>query len=368
MPEIAAVFYDGRTAARREVSIRIGPGGLDIVFNGDVLESWAGADLRLVPEPAGEASVRLTNTANDMARLIVADPGFRAELLRRFPDIADRHRDTRSVLRRTAMWGAGLVAVAMIVLATIQYLPVFGAKLVPLSWEEKVGQQTVDQIIGALSGDENRSGRCTRTAGRAALERLTARLSAEIDSPYNLRVTVADISVANAFAVPGGQVVLFRGLFKLADSADAVAGVLAHEFAHVIHRHPTQSVLRSAGLSMLLDLLTGNMAGGDVISGAGKIIIGASYSREAEAGADATAVEIMTRAGISTEGLEAFFRRLAEKEEALGGKIGSLLAVISSHPRSAARAGAVANRKNTDARPALTDREWQALKEICDRD
>ncbi len=248
-----------------------------------------------------------------------------------------------------------------------QLLSVFGAKLVPLSWEEKVGQQTVEQIIDLLSGGKDR---CARSAGHAALEKLTARLSTEIESPYNLRVTVAEIAVANAFAVPGGQVVLFQGLFKLAESSDAVAGVLAHEFAHVIHRHPTQSVLRSAGLSILLDLLTGNMAGGNVIAGAGNIIIGASYSRDAEAEADATAVDILTRAGISTKGLEAFFRKLAEKEEESGGKIDSLLAVISSHPRSAARAGAVANTniKGAVTRPVLSDQEWQALKDICGGD
>jgi predicted Zn-dependent protease len=120
----------------------------------------------------------------------------------------------------------------------------------------------------------------------------------------------------------------------------------------------------------LIDLLTGNMAGGDVIAGAGKMLIGASYSRGAEAEADATAVEILTRAGISTAGLEAFFQQLATQEESSGpkGRLGEMLQVISSHPRSAARASAVAGAQGIATKPALSKRDWQALQAICGSD
>ncbi len=367
MAQFAARYYDGRTAARRDVTLRTGLGDLRILLDGAVLETWRSADLRLVPDDSGDPTVRLTLAGNESARLIVADPDFRTELLRLRPDIAAA-QSPRARLRRLALWGAGLAIAASVVVAVLQYLPPLAAGLMPQSWEERIGRRTVDEIIGLLSRGKDNSGRCTGAAGRAALDALTARLGAGIDTPYKFHVTVVDISNANAFAAPGGQVVVFRGLFDLADSPDAVAGVLAHEFGHVIHRHPTEGVVRAEGLSMLLDLLTGNMAGGDVIAGAGKWVIGASYSRGAEAEADAAAVEILGAAGISTGGLEAFFRKLAVKEKSAVGKLVPLLELVSSHPRSAARAGAVANAKNAHTSAALTSREWQALKAICAKD
>ncbi len=370
MAEFAARFYDGRTAARREVTARLDAERLEIVVDGEVLEKWPGDGLLVVDSGGEDDAVCLTHAANDSARLIVADAGFRAELLRRFPDMAHLTRSGPVTLRRAATWGAGFAVAAVIAVATVQYLPGLGAALIPLRWEERAGRQTVDQVLALFTMGKTGSGVCTRPAGRAALDRLTARLGAGIDSPYRFRVTVADISMANAFAAPGGHVVVFRGLFKAAESADAIAGILAHEFAHVIHRHPTEGVVRAAGLSMVLDLLTGNIAGGDVIAGAGKFVIGATYSRGAEAEADATAVEILTAAGISTAGLEAFFRKLAKQEKVEYGnaRLAKVLEVISSHPRSAARAAAVAHRQGAATRPALNRTDWQALKNICSED
>ena len=262
-----------------------------------------------------------------------------------------------------AVWGAGLAVAATVVVAALRYLPTVAADFVPQSWEERVGRQTVDEIVGLLS--LRRDLRCNGAAGRAALDRLTERLGASIDTPYNFRVTVIDIPVANAIAAPGGQVVVFRGLFDLADSPDAVAGVLAHEFAHVIRRHPTQSVLLAQGLAILPDLLTGNMAGGDVIAGVGSMVIGASYSRGVEAEADTVAVEILGAAAISTAGLAAVFDRLTAEEANAVGEFAPLLELISSHPRSASRAEAVARVQKAATRPALSGQEWRALKTIC---
>ncbi len=370
MAEFSGRFFDGKTAAAQDVAVIISINRLAIRAGDTVVARWAGSDVRIIEGGRDDPAVRLTHADNDAARLIVTDAGFRDELLRHCPDLAQEARSGPVTLHRVAAWGAGLAAVAAIAVATVQYLPALGAALIPLGWEERAGRQTVDQVLALLTAGKKGSGACTRRAGRAALDGLVAKLSAGISSPYRFRVTVADISVPNAFAASGGYVVLFHGLFKLAETPDAVAGVLAHEFAHVIHRHPTEGVVRGAGLAILIDLLTGNMAGGDVLAGAGKMLIGASYSRGAEAEADATAVEILTRAGISTAGLEAFFRQLATQEESNkpDGKLGEMLQVISSHPRSAARASAVAGTQDIATKPALIDRDWQALQAICDSD
>ncbi len=366
MAEFAARYYDGKTAARRDVTLRIGADGVRILCDGAVVDTWRSGALRLVPDDLDDTTVRLMQ-AGKAARLVVADPGFRDELLRHYPDIA-AGQNPGAKLARVAVWGVGLAVAASVVMAVLRYVPSVAAGLVPQSWEERVGRQTVDEIIGLLSLGEDQSARCTGAAGRAALDKLTRRLSGVIDTSYDLHVTVVDIPVANAFAAPGGQVMVFRGLFDLADSPDAVAGVLAHEFGHAVRRHPTETLVRTQGLSILLDLLTGNMAGGDVITGVGNLVIGASYGRRAEAEADTAAVEILGAADISTAGLAAFFRKLTEKENSAAGELVPLLELISSHPRSGSRAGAEERKKNAATRPALSVQEWRALKTICNSD
>ena len=370
MVEFSGRFFDGKTAAARDVAVTVSLNRLAIRAGDTVVERWAGSDIRFIDGDPDDPAVRLTHADNDAVRLVVADAGFRDALLRHCPALRQATRSGAATLGRIAAWGAGLAGLAAVAVATVQYFPALGAALIPLGWEERAGRQTVDQVLALLTMGKKGSPVCTGGAGRAALDGLVAKLSAGISSPYRFRVTVADIPVPNAFAASGGYVVLFHGLFKLAETPDAVAGILAHEFAHVIHRHPTERVVRAAGLSLVIDLLTGNMAGGDVIAGAGKMLIGASYSRGAEADADATAVEILTKAGISTAGLEAFFRQLATQEEAdkPKGRLGELMQAMSSHPRSAARAGAVAGAQGIATSPALNDTDWQALKAICGSD
>ncbi|MGH6927299.1 MAG: M48 family metalloprotease, partial [Dongiaceae bacterium] len=85
-----------------------------------------------------------------------------------------------------------------------------------------------------------------------------------------------------------------------------------------------------------------------------------SYSRGAEAEADATALDILGKAGLDGSGLNRFFARL-EREDKLGGGIPSLLL---THPPTAERLAATADAAKGN--PALTEAQWQALRSICD--
>ena len=69
---------------------------------------------------------------------------------------------------------------------------------------------------------------------------MVARLDADARLPYPLRVSVLDHGMANALAVPGGRILIFRGLLEAADNPEEVAGVLAHEIGHVAARHTAE--------------------------------------------------------------------------------------------------------------------------------
>ena len=96
---------------------------------------------------------------------------------------------------------------------------------------------------------------CETPASRAALDRLTQRLAAAAsDKPLHARVVLLDWSLVNAFAVPGGQIILTRGLVQRAGSSDEVAGVLAHELGHTLELHPEAGIIRALGLAAATQL------------------------------------------------------------------------------------------------------------------
>ena len=107
--------------------------------------------------------------------------------------------------------------------------------------------------------------------------------------------------VPNAFALPGGKVYLFNGLLAKAENPDEIAGVLAHELGHVSHRDNTRNMIYSGGTSFLIGLLFGDVTGSGAMIFASRSLFTASYSREAEQGADDFSIDVMHRLGRPTK-------------------------------------------------------------------
>ena len=133
----------------------------------------------------------------------------------------------------------------------------------------------------------------------------------------------------NAFALPGGWLVINSGLIAQAESPDEVAGVVAHEMAHVMHRHGLKRVAHSLGVVAAVQLLIGDLGG--LAASASQLATLAAvndYSRDAEREADATGVALMHQAGADPYAMAVFFERLEEK----GNDIPDFLSWVSTHP------------------------------------
>lgn len=352
MPDYQARYFDGRQAIARVVHIRAHVEGLSIFRDDGVLERWPSDDL-VVRGDIGERLLRLGSRRVPEAQLVVDDPAVVRALIAALPSLRKRLPRRRHAGHWLGLTAGAAAVVAAIVIA-IDRLPSLAAPLVPSEWETWLG----DRII---AGFGQNGGFCEDPPGRAALDDLTQRLSraAALDPPAT--VQVIDWRMVNAFAVPGGRIGIFRGLIEEAESADEVAGVLAHEMGHVVHRHPTEGVLRQLGVSATLQLLVGGSGVGvEDAAGLGNTLLTLSYSRHAEAEADATALEILGKAGLDGNGLNRFFARL-EREDKVGGAVPSLLL---THPPTAERLAATADAPRGD--PALTESQWQALRKVCD--
>lgn len=358
---IEATFTDGRTARRHTVRVTVEAEGLRIASDdGAVAETWPFDDLRLVDEVYAGRPVRLKRKSGG-ARLTVAD----SEILDRLHPHADhlRRKDLRgaNMKVRAAAW---VGATAAILAGFWFLLPLAAAPIasqVPLSWEEGLGRTVQRQALALMAAD---SRVCDDWLGEQAMEKLVRRLSAARPSRYRFRVTVVDNGTVNAFAAPGGYIVVFRGLIENSAGADGLAGVMAHEMGHVIERHGMENLVKALGLSFVMSALIGDTSGfASIGTDLAQSLATSRFSRDAEREADRVAVEMLNRAGISGRGFQAFFQTIAGKTGQEESTIGRYFA---SHPATGGRARFVKDRA-TGAGPAMSDEEWQAVSRMCNR-
>jgi Zn-dependent protease with chaperone function len=359
------IYFDGKTSARHDAVVVLAPNALQMFGrNGMLLAEWAYNELEALAAP--DAVLRLGRRGNAvLERLEIFDPEFAAAIDARAVNI-DR-TGMRQRRQRGSVIGWSVAATVSLLLVAWFGIPALAARIAPLlpvAIDRKLGDAVDIQLRGILdtrnSGTAFECGNAeVEKAGRAALDRIVQRLEAAADLPGKLRTFVVKRSEANAMALPGGQVYVFRGLIEKADNADEVAGVIAHEIGHVAHRDGTKAVLQAGGLSFLFGMLLGDFVGGGAVVIAAKTVLQSSYSRETESAADAYGAALMNRAGGNA-------RSLATMLDKIGGATEPGMIILLDHPETKARIAAinaVAGAKSTT--PFLDAKEWAALKRIC---
>lgn len=365
MPSDAATPYsgqysDGQSASVIPVSVITGQDGLRIdTPDGKTIADWPWDQVGLVEKTTEGRPIRLLNRSVNGARLTFDYPAILPVLESYAPNLARAPFGRKQIRTIALSVGIGAAVVGFLVFG----LPIIAkplAKLVPIAWEEQVGDDTIDVVNRMFAGGKKS---CTGKKGLKALNDLAQRLLAGTDTPYQVRVSVSNAGMVNAFAVPGGRVVLFRGLIDKANSADEVAGVLAHELAHVVYRHPTQGMITSVGWSAILSAFTGGASfSSEVMAQVAAHLATSAYSRDLEAEADREGVAMLNRTGIGGEGLIKFFELIQTLEK----KGISLPKYLSSHPLTGSRIAAIQKLSKPAAATALTKTEWRTVQNICD--
>ncbi|MEN8196855.1 MAG: M48 family metallopeptidase, partial [Pseudomonadota bacterium] len=265
-------FADGKSAVIQEVRVQFGGEGIRIMdLAGLELAEWLYDDMRLVESPIAGRPMRLLNLTQEMARLEIAGQEPLEILHRLAPDIEKTGMRDPAQWRRAAAWTVALGLLFGGVWWGLSSAAPLIAAMTPIEVEERIGKSTVEQVsllFGGFSGIDELT--CRRRDGLRALDAMTEQLTAVDDSPYEFKIRVLDIDIPNAFAAPGGYIVIFRGLIDLAESPDEVAGVLAHEMGHVTHRHSMTHLIRAIGFqTLIVPLITGGAMAADVVSDVG---------------------------------------------------------------------------------------------------
>jgi Zn-dependent protease with chaperone function len=139
---------------------------------------------------------------------------------------------------------------------------------------------------------------------------------------------------ANAFALPGGTVVVTDDLVQMADNDDEVIAVLAHELGHVKERHSLRQLLQSSAAALFMTWYVGDIS--NLLAAAPTLLVQANYSRAFETRADHYAVKMMRMNGIPVERLADMLRKLeaSQRDRKERSSFGELFA---SHPATEKR-------------------------------
>lgn len=350
---IRARYYDGLTARPHDLEVAISD--LEIVFEVDG-QGHAWSRVGLTSDVIGEM-VRLSRPG-EAERLQIA----RAD----WPGASPPAGFLEAMLprgERRLIVGLGLVGAAVLGFVFVGMPAASGplARATPPEFEVQIGENFEDQIGLAFKD-------CTGKAGQAALEKLGRRLGDGDEAPFPIRVRAVQAPLANAFALPGGAVLVTDDLIEMAKSPDELSAVIAHEVAHVEQRHVMQGVYRSLGLGLVLDAVVGGGTG----AGQQAVLLAGSFtdlrfSRAAEREADVRGMTLLQERGLSSLGMAPFFERLAAEGEGEGEDAAAVKELISSHPDSLRRA-ALARERARPGAPAFDAEAWAAVKAACPQD
>ena len=275
----------------------------------------------------GEGASARTLYLKDPALIIAFRRAAPAALMAHLERAAEQVRRARHSHR--VLWGSAVgvvVGLGLMLWFGSDLIVEWAVARIPVSWEQKLGETVYQDFLAKET--VLKEGPAV-TAVQDMIQRMTAKIP---NNPYTFQGSVVQSPVVNAFALPGGYVVVFTGLMKKAESGEEVAGVLSHELNHVLQRHGMERIVRTMGLAAVVSILVGDQQG--LIGLArqlGMELATLKFGREQETEADVTGIRLLHDARIAPDGMIRFFERLSEKDK-------ERVELFSTHPMSAARA------------------------------
>ncbi len=221
----------------------------------------------------------------------------------------------------TGIVAAGLVLLLLVVGAVVWGIPALADRVAahfPERLERQVGWQLYTQMLRNYEVD---------SAKTVALKKYLKQL--HVTSDFDIEAVVVKDDVVNAFALPGGFVVVHDGILEKMQRHEELAGLLGHEIGHVQLRHSTRAIARSLSYYMLLSVLFGDISGvAAVIVDNASTFQHLEYSRKAELEADKAGLQLLKNNKLEPKGMVWLMERLGTGDDS------ELTSFMSTHPRT----------------------------------
>jgi Zn-dependent protease with chaperone function len=215
-----------------------------------------------------------------------------------------------------------LLLVVGFYIGLINLVPLLGSRLIGVKQEIKMGNKLKEVMLQ----EAGLMGARIDQAGTRNLQAFADRL--KLSRQYPIRLTLVNSDVVNAFALPGGQIVVYSGLLQKIETPEALAALLAHESAHVNERHSLRSLLRNAANAILLSVVFNDATGiSAALVGNVNSLNGLRYSRSLETEADEEGMNLLLVNQIDLNGMRALMQTLQKEGDAP-----DRLSFLSTHP------------------------------------
>lgn len=332
MSSIQIIFYDGVISKPREAQLSALDDQLVIVEYFDqqqkVVQRLSYDDMALigavgrnfpVVELKNEARIELLQQdLPDWFKLQNKDIQHRVWKLERTPSLI--------VMSLIFMLGFGFAVVKWGIPMTANYV----AEQLPSQTLKQLGDEAEKQII-------NITEKSTLAQGQQDSIRQQYLAHIAEDQPAKLIFRKGEYLGANAMALPNHTIIMTDELVEMAHSDQEILGVLAHEQGHLIERHSLKSALAAVGMSVIYVGITGDSS--DLFATLPVTMVNANYSRQFETDADAYAMNVMQREGMSVSHFANMLERIGGDEEE--STTNSMWDFFSSHPSTAERVAKV---------------------------
>ncbi len=363
-----ARFFDGKSAAALSVAVRFATFNLENKLEDNIV-LWSLGGINLLTQ--NDSELRLSHSDHPDCVLIVSREHI-SIIEANLSEIVSGKKVRRGMYHLVARLVVGAAAVTALLFLGVPMASGPLARATPKSFEIQMGENMTAQYTAILrhcpGNDE----------GVKAISPLLAEMAEAGEVGFPVTFHFIQFSMPNAFALPGGQVLVTSGLLEvLEDDPEAFVAVVAHELGHVRARDGMQALYRNIGLSFLLEAITGGTGVAQQAILLGGQLSQLKHSRVQEARADETAHEIMETLQLNPEALARAFEAMLsldgegqEAAEEAVNKDGSLFSLeiphwLSSHPDTDVRIKRAQELAVPSARELFTAEEWKVIKSAC---
>ena len=356
MNQVNGEFLDGFSPRIYACDVKIGSSELVLTFADGTVSRWSA--VHLLSYTVSSKKIRITlqgveDRVNNPVLTIPDHPDIQKALgvLQGSSDISI------PIPFKVLLLLGGIAAVAVILMLFLSNL----WRLIPEKVDIALGDSLHDMILNQYGLEVS-----SMPDMQNFLENCAERLS-DPDSYFEPSITIIENAETNAFALPGGRIYIFSGLINESQSPEELAGIMAHEMAHVERRHTMKNLSQAVGAVFLISTMVGIVGGLEELETAEILLEGASlisilhYSRKMESDADAWALKKIQRERISAFGMRDFFKRIKEENENIDSIIPDW---ASTHPATDERLRNMeAHLANEPKLPPLLDAaRWAEIK------
>lgn len=259
---------------------------------------WLGKNISSLEERTIDSELLYHNNTGGTERLVIRDPALLQAVKKSF-----RHHafaGSRSVRLFGSAWSKLLlvfsILFALLLAAYLWFIPWLGERVAlkfSKAHEISLGEKMYQSILSTYTIDSGKT---------RILNEFYRQLQYKVD--YPVQITVVKSTEVNAFAIPGGHIVVYDAILDNMKTPEELAALLGHEASHIALRHSLRNLFRSLARKMFLSVIVGSESGiAAVIVDNADNLKGLEYSRALETEADDHGLQLMTAGGIDPQGM-----------------------------------------------------------------